>query len=418
MKNEYTDILLDFIHKTPNAFWCTYNLAQRLEKEQFVRLYENEKWNLEDNKGYYVIRHDASIIAFRTVKNADRFLLTASHGDSPSFHLKTNASLFEKGYLKLNTEFYGGMVNTAWLDRPLSIAGRGIIKTDKGFETRLINIDKDLLVIPNQAVHINREDRPQINPQKDLLPIMALTDDSDTLQNLLNEAAGAEVLEADLYLYCRETPTYFGSKDDFVLCPRLDDLACAIGTFEGFIRAKQHNNAIQVYTCFDKEEVGSLNSHAADSTFLSDVLARIAEDMDMDLRCAISNSFLVSADNGHASHPNAPEKNDPTNFVGINKGIVIKHHQNYTTNALSSVVLKDIFKQAGVKYQDFSCRSDVRCGTTLGKITLSHVSVHSVDIGLPQLAMHSAMETCGSEDFRDLVNGMLAFYESNFTIIG
>ncbi len=417
MEKKYQDInkeLMAFIDKTPNAYNCVVNISELLLANGFKELTEKEDWQLQKGSKYFVIRNDSSIIAFKfnDPKIQNGFNIVASHGDSPSFSLKPGEEIVDNGYLKLNTNGYGGVILYSWLDRPLSLAGRVILKKDGKFKTEIINIDKDLLVIPSQAIHLNREvnDRNNLNPQVDLLPIMGLTDKPGKLKELITDMfSGYELCDYDLYLYTRQKATYSGINHEFIVSPRLDNLACAFTTLKAFIETDDQKTN-QVYCCFDNEEIGSLTQGGADSTFLSDILNRICLAESISIYPALSKSMLVSADNGHALHPNAAAKSDLTNKVKLNGGVVIKHHVNYTTNALSSSIFKDICIKAGVDHQDYTCRSDLRNGATLGGISLSHVSVTSVDIGLPQLAMHSAVETMGSQDAQAMFEALKLFY--------
>jgi len=413
--------LMSFIDDTPNAYYCVNNLRQLLTQNGFIELYENEKWdNLEKDGNYFVVRNDSSLIAFKMTDKKEKlgFNIVSVHTDSPSFSIKPNADMFDSNYLKLNTNSYGGMINYSWLDRPLSIAGRIITLTDGVYEKKLVNVNKDLMIIPSQAIHINREvnTKNELNRQVDMLPIMALTDEKK-IEYILRESlekTGSNVdkiCDYDLYLYNRDKAKYIGINDEFILAPRLDDLASLYPAAEAFINST-NNDSLNVLCAFNNEEIGSLTQQGADSTFLIDTLSRIANSSGIDLYVALNNSFVVSADNAHALHPNAPAKSDPTNKVLLNEGVVIKHHTNYTTDAITSTLYKGICERADVPYQDFACRADMRCGSTLGGISQSHVGVDSIDIGLPQLAMHSSNETIGSKDVLYMYKSLLEFYNT------
>jgi len=416
------DIFLDFINKTPNAYCCVSNVKEMLEREGFEELFENEVWNnLKSDGKYYVSRNDASIIAFKMtdVKQNIGFNITASHTDSPSFKIKPNAEMYENGYLKLNIDGYGGMLNYSWLDRPLSLAGRVITKVGDDYVKEIINIDQDLLVIPSQAIHINREvnSKNELNHQIDMLPIMSLKKDDlkvlifNHLKKHVKEVT--QICDYDLYLYNRDKAKYVGLNEEFILSPRTDDLASLFPALIGFIDSN-NKNSINVFAAFNNEEIGSLSQEGADSTFLIDVLTRIANGSNIDLLSALNNSIVVSADNAHAIHPNAPAKSEPTNKVYLNKGVVIKHHTNYTTDSLTSSLFKGICEKANVPYQDFACRADMRCGSTLGGLSQRHVSIDSIDIGVPQLAMHSANELIGSTDILYMYKALCEFYQTTF----
>jgi len=405
--------MLAFIENSPSCYHAIGNVQKSLEQQGFLALSEKENWQIEAGKGYYVMRNDSSVIAFRMPEETavKGFHMVATHSDSPTFKVKeTPEMVVEEHYVKLNTEKYGGMILSTWLDRPLSVAGRvAVCETDK-IVTKLVDIDKDLLVIPNLAIHMNRDMNKGVeyNPQIDMLPLFADAKQSKGKGALLKKLAkeadvkSSDILGQDIFLYVREKGRLIGEKGEFVLSPRLDDLQCVYAAVKAFSEAAP-KDYINVCAVFDNEEVGSGTAQGADSTFLEDVLWRIAEGLKVSKSTYLqwlADSFLISADNAHAVHPSHPEKADPTNRPYLNGGIVIKYHgsQRYTTDALSAARMKQLCKQAGVPYQTYANRSDVAGGSTLGNISTAHVSVRSVDIGLPQLAMHSAVETAGTKD--------------------
>ena len=413
--------LMNFIDKTPNAYYCTENIRKILDNNGFEELKENESWSKISHGGkYYVKRNDSSIIAFNISDNSeeDRFNIVAAHSDSPAFSIKRNPDMYDGMYLKLNTGSYGGLINYTWFDRPLSIAGRVLTLDDADLSKNLINLDKDLLIIPSQAVHVNRgvNESATFNRQNDMLPVMSLTN-SRNLEEVIrdyltkNKINFKKIYDYDLYVYNRDKAKHIGLNDEMILSPRLDDLGSVYPALQAFVDSESAGS-INVLSVFNNEEIGSLTEQGADSSFLKDVLTRIAAEKNMNINEMLANSFMISADNAHAAHPNALSKSDPTNIVELNKGIVIKHHTNYTTDALSSAVFKVICDDAGVPYQDFECRTDMPCGTTLGGLSTSHVSIDSVDVGLPQLAMHSANETIGTKDIMHMYNSLLEFYNS------
>ena len=423
MKNKN---LMDFIDKTPNAYYCVKNLKEELIAKGYKELYEYDNWNkLKGNGKYFVIRNDSSLIAFKTIDNEKEkigFNIVSAHADSPSFSIKPNALMYDGNYLKLNTSPYGDMLNYTWFDRPLSLAGRVIVRKDGAngsvFNKHLINIDKDLLIIPSQAIHINREvnENASFNHQIDMLPVISLNHDklNCIISDQLNLKNNEWICDYDLYLYNRDKAKFVGFNNDMISAPRLDDLGSLYPAFVSFLKSN-NNKSIDVFCAFNNEEIGSLTGQGADSTFLIDTLTRIADASSLNLLTALNNSIVVSADNAHANHPNASSKTDPTNNVLLNKGVVIKHHINYTTDAATSSIFKQICIYANAPYQDYACRSDMRCGFTLGGISQSHVSIDSIDIGLPQLAMHSANETIGSEDPYHMYRSLLSFYNAKFT---
>lgn len=413
--------LMSFIDETPNAYYCVQNLKNQLIENGFEELYENESWDeLKGDGKYFVIRNDSSLIAFKmsvVVENTG-FNIVAAHTDSPSFSVKPNANMYDGNYMKLNIAGYGSMLNYTWLDRPLSVAGRVVILRDGIYGKELIDVDKDLLIIPSQAIHINRNANESfsLNHQIDMLPVVSLSDDK-SLEDIILESLTEQdidvdkVCDYDLYLYNRDSARYVGLNDEMILAPRLDDLASLFPAFTSFVDSN-NSRSINVFCAFNNEEIGSLTPHGADSTFLIDVLTRIAKASNIDLFTVLSNTFVVSADNAHAMHPNASQKSDPTNKVLLNNGVVIKHHIKYSTDALTSSLFKGICDYVNVPYQDFTCRSDMVSGSTIGGINQRHVSVDSVDIGLPQLAMHSANETIGTKDVLYMYEALSEFYNS------
>lgn len=418
-----TKRFMDFIDHTPNSFCCIKNLKQILESYGFTELYENEDWdNLKSDGKYFVIRNDSSLITFKMTSHNIKtgFNITAAHTDSPSFSIKPSPERYENGYLKLNIEGYGGMINYSWLDRPLSIAGRVITLNNQSYNKHIVNIDRDLLVIPSQAIHINREvnEKCSLNPSVDMLPIFSLDKDytiNDIVADFLKTKGEIfeKICDYDMFLYNRDKAKIVGVKDELLLAPRLDDLASLYPAIYSFLNS-QNSNSINVFCAFNNEEIGSMTAQGADSTFLLDVLTKVSVSAQIDLLSALRNSFVVSADNAHAIHPNYPSKSDPTNKVYLNKGVVIKHHPNYTTDALTSSMFKGLCDEASVPYQDFACRSDMKCGATLGGINQRHLGVDSVDIGIPQLAMHSANELIGTKDVLFMYKALVEFYNTSF----
>ncbi|WP_300841559.1 M18 family aminopeptidase [uncultured Acetatifactor sp.] len=417
--------MLEFIEKSPTAYHAVANLKEEFANLGFRELKETDQWELEPGHGYYVARNDSALIAFR-IPQGDApkgFHISAAHADSPTFKIKESPEMAVEGaYLKLNTEKYGGMILSAWLDRPLSVAGRVVVRGKAGCETRLVNIEKDLMVIPSVAIHMNRDTGKggELNPQTDMLPLYGECSDGKKDNVLLRQVARAvgvkqeDILGHDLFLYVRDKGRLLGESGEFVLSPRLDDLQCVYASARGFTESAP-GSYINVCAVFDNEEVGSGTKQGANSTFLEDVLWRIGEGMGLGrsgfLRM-IAGSFLISADNAHAVHPNHPEKADPTNKPYLNRGIVIKFHgsQKYATDAVSAARMREICEKAEVPCQTYANRSDIAGGSTLGNISTAHVSVSTVDIGLPQLAMHSAVETAGVKDTKYAVEAFRVFF--------
>jgi len=428
-KDKYIQVsreLIDFIDRSPSCFHAVANMAEELEAAGFICLQEGRKWELQAGQGYYVTRNGSALIAFNIPrKDFAGYQIMASHSDSPVFKIKHNAEIqVDKKYVKLNIEKYGGMLCAPWLDRPLSVAGRIVVRTQNGAEIRLVNIDRDLLVIPNLAIHMNRSvnEGYEWNAQQDMLPLFAECEngkkDAGGLLALIAAEAGVEaeaILDTDLFLYNRMKGTVLGVNQEFIACSRLDDLACAFASLKGFLAAEP-GKSVAVHCVLDNEEVGSTTKQGAASTFLKDVLQRINAGMGRSEEAyltALNASFMVSADNAHSVHPNHADKADPTNRPYLNEGIVIKYsaNQKYTTDAVSGALFRLICDQAGVPYQTFHNRSDMLGGSTLGNISNTQVALNTVDIGLPQLAMHSPYETAGIKDTACLVAAARVLFE-------
>ena len=422
MYYEITEQLLEFIRKSPVSFQATEEMEQRFRKAGYQKLSEKEYWNLKAGGKYVVTRNRSALIAFSIPeKNSMRFHIMASHSDSPAFKIKENPEMqVEHAYTKLNVEGYGGMLMAPWADRPLSVAGRVMVSGKNGPEERLVNIDRDLLMIPSLAIHMNREANKGVayNPQKDMLPLMGCGSEKADLMEILAEKLKIkkeDILTHDLFLYNRMPGTIWGADREFVSSPRLDDLQCAFASMEGMLRGRKEN-CIAVHCVLDNEEVGSGTKQGAASTFLKDTLRRINDGLGRtyeEYLMTLADSFMISADNAHAVHPNHTDLADPTNRPAMNGGIVIKYNANqkYTTDAVSAAVFKDICKRTEVPCQTFVNRSDIPGGSTLGNISNTQVAVNTVDIGLPQLAMHSPYETAGTEDTWSLIKAATVFFE-------
>ncbi|MDY2938631.1 MAG: M18 family aminopeptidase [Fusicatenibacter sp.] len=413
--------LLDFISRCKSPFHVIAEAAGMLQQAGYVRLDETKEWNLQPGKNYYVIRNGSSIIAFQIPQGQwHSYQIMASHSDCPVFKIKGEDPFVTDGhYTRLNVEGYGGMIRSPWFDRPLSVAGRMIVKKDGAAEAVLVDAGRDLVLIPNMPIHLNREMNEGIkySIQKDMMPILGDETAKDHFYELfLPDVDREQILAMDLYLYSRVHGSIWGADQEYISCGRLDDLQSAYGSLMGFLGAepKEHVN---VCCIFDNEEVGSLTKQGADSTFLADTLQRINEGKGADpaqYRRDLAGSFLVSADNAHAFHPAHPEKYDVQSRVYMNEGIVIKQsaNQKYTTDALSEAVTKMLCQKAEVPCQVFANHSDIPGGSTLGAILNSLVSVASVDIGMAQLSMHSPYETAGAKDTEYLIRFSRCFYET------
>lgn len=412
--------LLTFIDQSPSPFHAVDTLAKTLSAAGYTRLSESSPWQLAPGGKYFVTRNGSSLLAFR-IPRADftGFLFSASHSDAPTFRVKENAEMEgPDGYLRLNTEGYGGMLCAPWLDRPLTVAGRALVQKGDTIETRLVYVDRDLLMIPNVAIHMNREANNgyKYDLKCDMVPLLGLGKSKGAFKAAVAQAAAcapADILGWDLVLAPRQKGLIWGMENEFISSPRLDDLQCAYGCFQGFLTAAD-SDSVPVFALLDNEEVGSRTKQGADSTFLSDLVDRICAALGRDRATAVANSFLVSADNAHAVHPNHPEYADPTHRPAMNNGLVIKHGSRYATDGAAQAVFAALCRKAGVPVQQFFNRSDLAGGGTLGNIANAHVSMNTVDIGLPQLAMHSCFETAGVKDTDYLIQAMAAYYSATF----
>ncbi len=395
--------LLNFLDRSPSRYHAVANLCGELEAAGYVRLYEGQCQPIVPGGKYFVTRGGSALLAFR-IPRADftGFMISASHSDSPTFRIKENAELEgPETYVRLNTERYGGMLCAPWLDRPLTVAGQVMVKQGDDIQERLVYVDKDLLMIPNVAVHMNRDANNgfKYDAKCDMVPLMGMGLEKGAFRAAVAQAAGCrpeEILGTDLYLCLRQKALVWGAEDQFVSAQGLDDLQCAWGCFKGFLAAAD-SASVPVYALLDNEEIGSGTMQGAAGTFLVDWLDRICAALGRDRLPAIANSFLVSADNAHAVHPNHPEYHDAGHRPVMNGGVVIKHGVHYACGGAACAVFTALCQRAGTPVQHFANRSDLPGGGTLGLIASSHVSVHTVDVGLPQLAMHSCFETAGAE---------------------
>ena len=412
--------VLSLLKTSYSPFHAVKNMEEELVKAGFEALEEAKPFVLKPGHSYFVKRNDSSIISFRIPANCEdlSFQIIATHGDSPTFKIKPNPLLRKGDLLLLNVEPYGGLIYSTWVDRPLSFAGRVVVKNEQGTKPYLLAIDEDLLQIPNLCIHMNREINNGFayNPAKDLIPLLGKADDDFDFNSYLLEKLGlqGEVLAHDLFLYNRDEPRLLGRDKEFLSAGRLDDLSSAYTALLGFLDSKIGKD-LDVFVCFDNEEVGSLTRQGANSDFLKNTLERILVALGQKDRFGevLARSFLVSADNAHANHPNYPEISDPTTKVTLGGGIVIKYNANqkYTSDALSASFVKEVAKAAGVPVQEYTNRSDLRGGSTLGNISNSELSLPSCDIGLAQLAMHSSNELMAKVDLDYMAAFSKAFYE-------
>lgn len=420
--NKYVTGLFDYIQNSPSPFHTIKEAKRLLLNAGFAELCEQDDWAVKKGGSYFVVRNDSAIIAFKVPETGFKgFHMVASHSDSPAFKIKENGALKgADGCVKCNVEKYGGMIMSTWFDRPLSIAGRVCVDTGKGIENKLINFDEDLLIIPNLAIHMNRNvnDGVKYSTQTDMCPVYTTSLEAESLETRIASKVGVSkeaILGQDLYVYTRQVGTMVGAEQDMIVAPRLDDLECVYASMQALVETTP-NEYISVCAVLDNEEVGSATIQGADSDFLVTTLKRIVYGLggtEVSYMKAVAESFMISADNAHAIHPNHPEKADLNNRPVLNGGIVIKYsgNQKYTSDAFTGSVMKKICNEANVPYQVFYNHSDVLGGSTLGNISTAHVSVKSVDIGLAQWAMHSAVETAGAKDVTYLVDALKVYYE-------
>ncbi len=404
-----------FLDNSHSVYHAVAYLEETLQQAGYTCLRETEKWALVPGGKYYLTRGGSALIAFRVPQeSALGFLFTASHADRPTFRVKENGELVGK-YTRLATEKYGGMIMSTWLDRPLSIAGRVIVETAAGVENRLVDIDRDLLLIPNVAIHMNRKVNEGYawNPAVDTLPLVGTENAKEKLWAELEKAAGGKILGHDLYLYVRQNAAVWGVDGEFISSQALDDLQCVWGCTQGFLGGEGSRD-IPMLCVFDSEEVGSCSVQGAGSQLLARTVDRICDALGQQRDTMLANSFMISADNAHALHPNHPELSDATNAPVVNGGVVLKFNANlrYATDGVAAAVLRQACKKAEVPVQTYYNRADLPGGSTLGSISIGNVSVPTADIGLAQLAMHSAFETAGVKDCDYLTRAIRAYYSS------
>lgn len=413
---DHLNQVIDLLSRSHSPFHAVSEMEIELQKHSFALLSEDKPFEIKPGGKYYVKRNGTSIIAFAIPKKpAFGFQIAATHNDSPSFKLKPHPFVPCSQGVKLSVEPYGGALFYTWLDRPLSFAGRIVVSKEGVIEERLFDLEDSSFVIPSLAIHQNRgaNESLALNPAVDLLPLLGKA--PNKLEDLLGQD-GVEVLSHDLFLYIKEEPKIVGLAKDQLLCPRLDDLSSAYSSLFAFVSAEKEEGNIPLFASFDNEEVGSLTRQGARSDFLVNILDRILLALganEEERIMAASKSVMLSVDNAHANHPNHPEIADPTTMVKLNGGIVIKYNANasYTTDAAASAYVKDLCKAINEPYQEFSNRSDMRGGSTLGNLSNGKISMMTADIGIAQLAMHSSVELCGTEDIEKMVDLLRKHYE-------
>ena len=417
---------LEFVHSSPTAFHAVHTVAEALNASGYLCISEERPFSLLPGGKYYFVRGASSVIAMQIPANGfTHFQIVASHADSPAFKLKGLDESESCFLLRLPVEGYGGMIRYSWMDRPLSIAGRVLLRTPAGLSSELVNLNRDTVLIPSIPIHMNREMNKgfELNPQNDLYPVVGESGSRGWIRSAIAEEAGCEpgdLIAGDLFLYTRTPGSLWGKNGSFFSCPRIDDLECAYTSLTAFLNAAPPEGHINLYALFDNEEVGSGSPQGADSDLLTSALRRICEAFEVPEAPAMAKSFFVSADNAHAAHPAHPEKFDEQFRCRMNGGVVIKHSAplKYTTDAESDAVFSEILSRCDVPVQHFWNRSDLPGGSTLGHIAMTHASMHSIDIGLAQLAMHSSYETAGTLDLDHMIRALTAYYETDIRIIG
>lgn len=408
---KFINNLIKFIGESTCSYTCIKNIQDKLSSLGFQELHEEEDWFLNDNK-FYVIRNNASLIALELPKEkVSTFSIITTHCDTPSLILKPNGAYVKENYLKYNIMPYGGLLNYGWLDHPLSLAGRVVIKKDNKLEIKIVDFKKPMLIVPSVAIHQKSDSNTNLdlNMQKDLQPIISLSKDKKVWNEILSKEINGDIVDYDLFAYNIDKPVLIGENNELLISPRIDNLTSVYSSLESFINSK--SSSIKVFCTFNNEEIGSLTEEGADSNFLIDTLKRVASLINIDISSTLANSFIISSDNTHAVHPNHTEYADDTGMLYLGNGFAIVRERESTTNSVSSSIIKEICKKNNIKYQDSTAKNDISGGSTLSGISLRHVSVLSVDVGVPQLAMHSSVEVCSTNDIYELYKMMKAFYE-------
>lgn len=410
-KSTFNQSLLSFLHSSPTPFHAVSSMKSRLKEAGYQELKENDNWSIQAGGRYFVARNESSIIAFTTPTldfGGNGWRMIGAHTDSPCLKLKPNASVKRSGYQQLGVEVYGGVLLHTWLDRDLSVAGRVTLKTKSGeVVSRLVDFQNPIAVVPNLAIHLNREVNSgfSVNPQEEALPVLGLEQENiDWHQCLISqlnkqypELAVDKVLDAELSLYDTQAPAVVGINQSFICSARLDNLlSCYVG-LSSLLESGDERPSMLI--CTDHEEVGSLSACGANGPFLEDVLRRLSPEQEEYVK-AIRHSMLVSADNAHALHPNYAAKHDKWHAPLVNSGAVIKinNNQRYATTSETSAIYRNLAAEEGVEVQTFVVRSDMACGSTIGPITSGEIGVATLDIGLPTFGMHSIRELAGSDD--------------------
>lgn len=420
---------INFLNRATCSFTATDSVANELVENGFVQLGLNERWNIQKGGRYFIKIYESSLVAFvagEEFGEGGRINIAAAHTDQPGFVIKPNPEIKSGRYLKVNVEAYGGAILNTWLDRPLGLAGYVVCEGRDAFSpvTHIVDSKKPLMVIPNVAIHFNRDVNKgvELNKQRDMIPLAAVVEEKFEKDNfLINYLAGIiggnpeNILDYQLYLYNCEPGVVTGFNDEILLAPRIDNLASVFACIKG-IEAMQNAKNLNMIALFDHEEVGSRTKQGAASDILKQIIRRVFISMgcseEFMERC-ISEGFFLSLDGAHAQHPNHTDKYDPTNTIFLNDGVVIKKSANqaYSTDGISAAIIKKLCKDNNIQYKEFVNKSDMPGGSTLGAIASTKLPMRMADAGVPMLAMHSSMETMGTEDLAALVNLVKVLFE-------
>ena len=409
--------VIEFIDESPSTYHVVKNCSDILDENGFERIMPREKWEIKKGGKYFLKKSSSTIIAFTVGEDFDvknGFKIFGAHTDSPCFRIKPSPEIVTENVVRLNTEVYGGPILSTWFDRPLSIAGRVIVKGENSFFPRTvkIKIDEPLLTIPNLAIHQNREvnNGVKIDKQNDVLPVISLINKNfereGYLERVILEKTGIkkeDIIDFDLYLYATEKGCLLGANEEFMSSPKIDNLASVYTGLIGLLEAEENQDRINIFVAFDNEEIGSATKQGADSNYLLNTLERISLALGLsrgDFLQMLESSYILSADAAHAAHPAHLGKTDPTNRGKINEGISIKisAKQKYTSDGYSIAVIKQLIEGTEIQIQPFVNESNELGGSTIGPISSTHLDIDGVDLGVPMLAMHSVRELCGIFD--------------------
>ena len=416
-----TTSLLRDLKNSPTAYHAVDTVRQKLLAAGYTPLRPGE--SMTPGGKYFLTPHDSSLLAFRLPEGSvSGFMIPASHADSPCFRLRDKAELSGGDFVRLSAERYGGMINDSWLDRPLSVAGRVMVRTENGVRRQLVDFRKDMVLIPRLAIHMNREvnNGYKYDPARDLVPLYGLASSSGSFRCELAAECGCseeDILSTDLIIYNNQDGFLWGPSQEFLSAPRLDDLACVFTCTRAFLDAHEAGS-VPVLCVFDNEEIGSETKQGASAVTLSRLLSDIACALGHSVDAMLENSLMLSCDNGHGRHPNRPELADPNQAPVLGGGVVIKHSPHYATDGLSGAVFSEICRRSDVPVQHYSNRPDQAGGSTLGNIANTKTPVSTVDIGMAQLAMHSCLETLASADVTLFLRAVTACYESSLCLDG